>query len=64
MQLTQSLAQAVESASCCLDYEQALRCRLDLALPAIYGFNLGSDVDARCQLPLNQRVCDAAGLFE
>src|SRR5437868_9773599 len=64
MELSQCLAQAVESACRRLDYEQPLRCRLDLALPAIYRFNLGSDVDARCQLPLNQRVCDAPGLFE
>src|SRR6267143_288801 len=64
MQLTQRLAQAVESACRRLDYEQPLRCRLDLVLPAIYGFNLGSDVDAGCQLPLNQRVCDAPGFFE
>src|SRR5208337_83366 len=64
MQLRQSLAQAFESLRRGLDQEQPLGCRLHLALPAIDRFNFGSDVDAGCQLPLHQRLCDAAGLFE
>src|SRR5208282_1519349 len=31
---------------------------------AKYRFNLGNDVDAGCQLPLHQRLCDASSLFE
>src|ERR1035441_1622038 len=64
MQLTQSLAHTIESVYRGFDYEQPLRCRLDLAFPAIYRFNLGSDVDAGCQLPVNQRMRDAPGFFE
>src|ERR1035438_10094732 len=64
MQLTQSLAHTIESVAGGFDYEQPLRCRLDLAFPAIYRFNLGSDVDAGCQLPVNQRIRDAPGFFE
>src|SRR5208282_3488022 len=64
MQLTQSLAHTIESVYRRLDYEQPLRRRLDLALPAIYRFNLGSDVDACRQLPVNQRMRDAAGFIE
>jgi len=64
MQLTQSLPHTIESVYRRFDYEQPLRCRLDLALPAIYRFNLGSDVDAGCQLPVNQRMRDAPGFFE
>src|ERR1039457_5034099 len=64
MQLTQSLAHTIESVYRGFDYEQPLRCRLDLAFPAIYQINLGSDVDAGCQLPVNQRMRDAPGFFE
>ena len=64
MELSQCLAQAVESACRRLDYEQPLRCRLDFAFPAIYRLNLGNDINACCQLPLNQRACDAASFFE
>ena len=64
MQLTQSITQTIESVYRRLDYEQPLRCRLDLALPAINRFNLRNDVDAGRQLPLNQRMGDAPGFFE
>src|SRR5271169_1263568 len=64
VQLAQSVANTIKGVQRRLDYEQPLGCRLDLALPAIYGFNLGSDVDAGCQLPLNQRMGDAAGFLE
>src|ERR1700674_2811683 len=64
MHCSENVAQT--NGSCCrrLDHKQPLRCRLDLALPAIYRFNLGNDVDAGCELPLNQRKRDASGFFE
>ena len=64
MQLTQCLAHAIEGIQRRLDYEQPLGRRLDLPLPAENGFNMGNDVDAGRQLPLNQRMGDAPGFFE
>ena len=64
MQLDQSLAQTADSRCRRFNYQQPLRCRLDLASPAIYGLNLRNDVYAGRQLPLDQCVGDAAGFFE
>src|SRR5215472_6359618 len=62
MQLADRIAHAFKSSGRGLDYQQPLRGALDLALPAVYRFDLRHNVDACCKLPLHQRLSKLTSL--